>query len=77
MRHAVASQTLPALEAMALLAVALGLDPLYVGSHHVVRFMAVGFLLPLAAAVALRMPDRGRAESARPGDAAAPPPPPP
>jgi hypothetical protein len=63
------------LEAMALLAVALGLDPLYVGSHHVVRFMAVGFLLPLAAAVALRMPDRGRAESARQGDAAAPPPP--
>lgn len=62
------------LEAMALLAVALGLDPLYVGSHHVVRFMTVGFLLPLAAAAALRLPDRG-AQRARPEDAAAPPPP--
>ncbi len=36
------------LEAMALLAVALGFDPLYVGAHHLVRFMAVGFLLPVA-----------------------------
>jgi membrane AbrB-like protein len=34
------------IEAMALLAVVLGLDPLYVGTHHIVRFMAVGFLLP-------------------------------
>jgi uncharacterized membrane protein AbrB (regulator of aidB expression) len=37
------------LEAMAMLAVVLGLDPLYVGAHHLVRFMAVGFLLPIAA----------------------------
>jgi membrane AbrB-like protein len=37
------------LEAMALLAVLLGLDPLFVGAHHMVRFMAVGLLLPLAA----------------------------
>jgi len=36
------------LEAMAMLAVALGLDPLYVGAHHLARFMAVGLLLPLA-----------------------------
>jgi membrane AbrB-like protein len=36
------------LEAMALLAVVLGLDPLYVGAHHLVRFLAVGLLLPLA-----------------------------
>ncbi len=36
------------LEAMALLAVVLGFDPLYVGAHHLVRFMAVGFLLPVA-----------------------------
>jgi membrane AbrB-like protein len=36
------------LEAMAMLAVVLGLDPLYVGAHHLVRFMAVGFLLPIA-----------------------------
>jgi membrane AbrB-like protein len=35
------------LEAMALLALLLGLDPLYVGAHHLVRFMAVGFLLPV------------------------------
>ncbi len=35
------------LEAMALLAVLLGLDPLFVGAHHMVRFMAVGLLLPL------------------------------
>ncbi len=37
------------LEAMAMLAVILGLDPLYVGTHHLVRFVAVGLLLPLAA----------------------------
>ncbi len=36
------------LEAMALLAVVLGFDPLYVGAHHLVRFMAVGLLLPVA-----------------------------
>lgn len=35
------------LEAMAMLAVVLGYDPLYVGAHHLVRFMAVGLLLPL------------------------------
>lgn len=42
------------LEVMALVAVALGLDPLYVGAHHLVRFMAVGFLLPAGAALVLR-----------------------
>lgn len=42
------------LEVMAMLAVALGLDPLYVGSHHLVRFMAVGFLLPVLAALVAR-----------------------
>jgi membrane AbrB-like protein len=42
------------LEAMAVLAFALGLDPLYVGAHHLVRFMAVGFGLPLAFAVMAR-----------------------
>jgi uncharacterized protein len=35
------------LEAMALLALLLGLDPLFVGAHHMVRFMTVGFALPL------------------------------
>jgi len=34
------------LEAMALLAFAMGLDPLYVGAHHLVRFMALGLLMP-------------------------------
>jgi uncharacterized protein len=35
------------LEAMAVLAFALGLDPLYVGAHHLLRFFVVGFGLPL------------------------------
>lgn len=34
------------LEAMALLAFAMGLDPLYVGAHHLVRFMALGLAMP-------------------------------
>jgi uncharacterized protein len=34
------------LEAMAMLAFALGLDPLYVGAHHLVRFVAIGLILP-------------------------------
>jgi membrane AbrB-like protein len=45
------------LEAMALLAVLLGLDPLFVGAHHMVRFMAVGLLLPLV--IRLVHPERG------------------
>jgi uncharacterized protein len=36
-----------ALEAMAMLAFALELDPLYVAAHHLARFFAVGFGLPL------------------------------
>jgi uncharacterized protein len=40
------------LEAMAVLAFSLGLDPLYVGAHHLLRFMAVGFGLPLALVLA-------------------------
>jgi hypothetical protein len=47
------------LEAMALLALALGLDPLYVGAHHLVRFMVVGFCLPLLVAWLLRHEARG------------------
>ncbi|MGL5361887.1 MAG: AbrB family transcriptional regulator [Bosea sp. (in: a-proteobacteria)] len=35
------------LEALAMLALALGLDPLYVGAHHLVRFVAIGLLLPV------------------------------
>jgi membrane AbrB-like protein len=35
-----------ALEAMTILAFALGLDPLYVGSHHLARFFLIALLLP-------------------------------
>lgn len=42
------------LEAMAMLAVLLGFDPLYVGAHHLVRFVAVGLLLPVAVRLVVR-----------------------
>jgi uncharacterized protein len=35
------------LEAMMVLALLLGLDPLYVGVHHLVRFLGIGFVLPV------------------------------
>ncbi len=35
------------LEAMMVLAVVLHLDPLYVGIHHLARFLGIGFLLPV------------------------------
>ena len=35
------------LEAMVVLALVLGLDPLYVGVHHTYRFIGIGFALPL------------------------------
>jgi len=34
------------LEAMSVLALVLGLDPLYVGIHHLVRFLSIGLVLP-------------------------------
>jgi membrane AbrB-like protein len=34
------------LEAMTVLALILGLDPLYVGIHHLVRFLSIGLVLP-------------------------------
>jgi membrane AbrB-like protein len=34
------------LEAMTVLALVLGLDPLYVGVHHLVRFLGIGLALP-------------------------------
>ncbi len=37
------------LEAMTMMAFALGLDPLYVGAHHLARFVLIGFALPFAA----------------------------
>jgi membrane AbrB-like protein len=48
------------LEAMAVLAFALGLDPLYVGAHHLVRFMAVGFGLPVIIALISRQERQAR-----------------
>ncbi len=36
------------LEAMTLLAFTLGLDPLYVGSHHLARFIALSLAMPVA-----------------------------
>jgi len=38
------------LEAMTMMALALGLDPLFVGSHHFARFMLISATLPLVAA---------------------------
>jgi membrane AbrB-like protein len=35
------------LEAMMVLAAVLNLDPLYVGIHHLARFLGIGFLLPV------------------------------
>jgi len=35
------------LEAMMVLALVLHLDPLYVGLHHLARFLGIGFLLPM------------------------------
>jgi uncharacterized protein len=37
------------LEAMIVLGMALGLDPLYLSSHHVARFMFIAFALPVLA----------------------------
>ncbi|QFU15569.1 AbrB family transcriptional regulator [Microvirga thermotolerans] len=38
------------LEAMTVLALILGLDPLYVGIHHLVRFLGIGLLVPFVVA---------------------------
>jgi uncharacterized membrane protein AbrB (regulator of aidB expression) len=35
------------LEAMAMLAFAMGLDTLYVGAHHLIRFVVIGLAMPL------------------------------
>ncbi len=42
------------LEAMIILGVALGLDPIYVGLHHLVRFFGIGLLIPFSAGWANR-----------------------
>lgn len=38
------------LEAMAMLAFSMGLDPLYVGAHHLARFMLLGLAMPFVVA---------------------------
>ena len=39
------------LEAMTMMAFALGLDPLFVGAHHLARFFLISLTLPLLARV--------------------------
>lgn len=46
------------IEAMAILAFVLDMDPAFVGAHHIVRFVGIALLLPLAARLVLG-PDRG------------------
>ena len=57
--HAPFAQTLLAfspggLEAMTLLAFAMGIDPLFVGAHHLARFFLISAALPLALKVWMR-----------------------
>ncbi|MGL4496867.1 MAG: AbrB family transcriptional regulator, partial [Beijerinckiaceae bacterium] len=40
------------LEAMSMLSIALNLDPLYVGAHHIARFMGIGLMLPVMIRIA-------------------------
>lgn len=51
------------LEAMIVLAVVLGVDPLYVGVHHTIRFLGIGFALPFL------FPPRGGDRDTRDHDA--------
>lgn len=53
------------LEVMTVMAMALGLDPAFVGGHHVVRFLGLGFVIP----VWLRM---GRSDQGDASDASTP-----
>jgi membrane AbrB-like protein len=47
------------LEAMAMLAFSMGLDPLYVGAHHLARFFALGLAMPFIVARLKAEPPRG------------------
>ena len=53
------------LEAMAMLAFAMGLDTLYVGAHHLVRFVVIGLAMPL---VLTRIRDEPRGSGQPPRD---------
>jgi uncharacterized protein len=46
------------LEAMLVLGASLGLDPIYVGLHHLVRFFGIAFLLPVALPLIQRLDAR-------------------
>ncbi|WP_170181894.1 AbrB family transcriptional regulator [Phreatobacter stygius] len=46
------------IEAMAILAFVLDMDPAFVGAHHIVRFVGIAVLLPLAARLVLGAADR-------------------
>jgi uncharacterized protein len=48
-----------AIEGMIILGAALSLDPIYVGLHHLVRFIGIGFVLPLGYAI-FRRADKDR-----------------
>jgi uncharacterized protein len=55
-------------DTMMVLALALHLDPVYVGAHHVVRFLAVSFsVAALARQLVRRAPTRARRRWRRPG----------
>jgi membrane AbrB-like protein len=46
------------LEAMIILAFLIGLDPAFVGAHHIVRFLLIALCLPFAARILFRKPPR-------------------
>ncbi len=48
------------LEAMTTMAFALGLDPLFVGAHHLARFLPISLTLPFAASVVKESQDHGQ-----------------
>ena len=55
-------------DTMMVLALALALDPVYVGAHHLVRFLVVSLALALAARRVARRPlTRARKRWPRPG----------
>ena len=57
-----------ALDTMMVLALALHLDPVYVGAHHLARFLVVTFTVAFAARrMVRRPPDAGRRRWRRPG----------
>jgi uncharacterized membrane protein AbrB (regulator of aidB expression) len=43
---------------MIILAFLIGLDPAFVGAHHIVRFLLIALCLPFAARILFRKPPR-------------------